>query len=133
MDEKTRTDVIEKIVEAPKKTVYIDEFVEIEKNSKILEENENMEYNLNKTSKRKDITENIYDETDERLQIVNKNKKTIDSRKVSWQDNSNSNHHTNEQTNLISHLFYSLRMESTKRGKAHTLKCASVRSVLVGK
>lgn len=84
LDEKTRTDVIEKIVEAPKKTVYIDEYVEIEKNSKILEENENSEYNLNKISKRKDITENIYDETDETLKIVNKNKKTIDSRKVSF-------------------------------------------------
>lgn len=70
-------------MEAPKKTVYIDEYVEIEKNSKILEENENLEYNLNKTSKRKDITENVYDETDERKKIVNKTKKSTDSRKVS--------------------------------------------------
>ena len=44
-----------------------------------MEDNENIEYNLNKTSKRKDVTENIYDEINETE--INR-KKLTDSRKV---------------------------------------------------
>lgn len=74
------TDVIEKIVEAPKKTIYVDEFVEIEKNTSISENNENITLNLNETSKHKNITENIYDEID----YVRTDKKRLDdSRTVS--------------------------------------------------
>jgi len=42
----------------------VDEFVEIEKNTSISENNENITLNLKETSKHKNITENIYDEID---------------------------------------------------------------------
>ena len=45
-----------------------------------MEDNENIEYNLNKTSKRKDVTENIYDEINETETNI---RKLTDSRKVS--------------------------------------------------
>lgn len=69
LDEKTRTDVIEKIVEVPKKIVYIDDYVEIENNTKSLENDENIEYILNKTTKNKNITENIYEEENDTVSI----------------------------------------------------------------
>ena len=52
-----------------------------------MEDNENIEYNLNKTSKRKDVTENIYDEINETETNI---RKLTDSRKVSALTNSKS-------------------------------------------
>lgn len=80
LDEKTHTDVIERIVETPKKTIYVDEYVEIEKNLEITEDSENITNERTNISKRKDISTNIYDEVDE----VRKEKLTSnDSRIVS--------------------------------------------------
>lgn len=69
LDEKTRTDVLEKIVEVPKKIVYIDDYVEIENNRKSLENYENIECIENKTSKKKNIVENIYEEENDTVSI----------------------------------------------------------------
>lgn len=69
LDEKTRTDVIEKIVEVPKKIVYIDDFMEIEKNRQSLENDENIEYILNKTARKNNI--DIYEEANKTL-LINK-------------------------------------------------------------
>lgn len=69
LDEKTRTDVIEKIVEVPKKIVYIDDYMEIQKNTQSLESDENMEYILNKTARKKNIVQNIYKQDNETVLI----------------------------------------------------------------
>lgn len=53
----------------PKKIVYIDDYVEIENNTKSLENDENIEYILNKTTKNKNITENIYEEENDTISI----------------------------------------------------------------
>lgn len=69
LDEKTRTDVIEKIVEVPKKIVYIDDYMEIQKNTQSLESDENIEYILNKTARKKNIVQNIYKQDNETVLI----------------------------------------------------------------
>lgn len=79
LDEKTHTDVIERIVETPKKTIYVDEFVEIEKNVEITEDSENITNERTNTSKRNDIITNIYDEVDD---VTNENLTSSDSRIV---------------------------------------------------
>lgn len=75
MDEKTHTDVIEKIVDVPKRTVYIDDYLEVTNNMKSIEDIENIEI-----SKRKNIENRfIYDE--ESLEY-NKNLENLKRTKV---------------------------------------------------
>lgn len=126
LDEKTHTDVIERIVETPKKTIYIDEFVEIEKNVKITEDSENITNERTNTSKRKDITTNIYDEVDD----VKREKLTSsDSRIVRrtttifaciWEMD-------------LKYLYSSVESIKRKHLGQSILKCAFAKSVLVGK